>query len=105
MEILHTIWLVISIISVTFTILFFYVFFTNLKAEIKFVEGVKDFKSNVKLVYSEPIGERWLMYDKFNHHFICQAPTEKELLETAESMFPNMKILLTSKDAIVKKGE
>ena len=105
MEILYTIWLVISVFSVIFTLLFFYVFFKNLKAEVKFAESVKEFQANVKLVYVETIGDRWMMYDKRHDQFICQAPTEKELLETAEAMFPNMKVLLTTKDSMINKGE
>ena len=105
MEILHTIWLVISIVSVTFTVMFFYIFLKNLKAEVKFSESVKEFQANVKLVYVEVIDDRWYLYDKIHDQFICQAPTEKELLETAESMFPNMKVLLTTKDSTIKEGK
>jgi hypothetical protein len=103
MEPLHTIWLIISIFCVAFTFVFFYLFFKNLRSEVKLIENVKEFKANVKIVYVEAIGDRWYLYDKIHDHFICQAPTEKELLETANSMFPNMKILLTSKDTIIKQ--
>jgi hypothetical protein len=43
------------------------------------------------------------MHDKFTHHYICQATTEKELWETADAMFPNVKVMSTSINAEVKK--
>jgi hypothetical protein len=43
------------------------------------------------------------MHDKFGHHFICQAPTEEELLNKAKQMFPDMKIITTTKDFTVER--
>jgi hypothetical protein len=41
------------------------------------------------------------MHDKFTHHYICQAPTEKELWDIADIRFPNVKVLTTSISAEV----
>jgi hypothetical protein len=43
------------------------------------------------------------MHDKFTHQYICQAPTEKELWDIADTRFPNVKVLTTSISAEVTK--
>ena len=93
MEILNTIWLVISVFSVIFTVMFVYYFLKNVRAELNLNKDVKKFKQTVKLVYIEQVDGMFRMYDKFTHHYICQAPTEKELWELAKQQLPNMKIL------------
>ena len=93
MEILHTIWLVISIVSVIFTVMFFYIFFKNLRSELSITKDVEKFKKTVKLVYIEQIDGMFRMHDKFTHSYICQAATEEELWDLAKERLPNMKIL------------
>ena len=93
MEILNTIWLVISVFSVIFTVMFVYYFLKNVRAELNLNKDVKKFKQTVKLVYIEQVDGMFRMHDKFTHHYICQAPTEKELWELAKPQLPNMKIL------------
>jgi hypothetical protein len=101
MEILNTIWLVISVFSVIFTVMFVYYFLKNVRAELNLNEDVKKFKQTVKLVYIEQVDGMFRMHDKFTHHYICQAPTEKELWDLAKEQLPNMKILTA--DIEVKK--
>ncbi len=96
MEILHTIWTVFSIVSVIFTVMFVYYFIKNVRAELNLNKDVKKFKQTVKLVYIEQVDGMYRMHDKFTHHYICQAPTEKELWDIADIRFPNVKVLTTS---------
>ena len=103
MEILNTIWTVISIFSVIFTVMFVYYFIKNVRAELNLNKDVKKFKQTVKLVYIEQVDGMYRMHDKFTHHYICQAPTEKELWDIADIRFPNVKVLTTSIDAEVTK--
>ena len=103
MEILNTIWLVISVFSVIFTVMFVYYFLKNVRAELNLNEDVKKFKQTVKLVYIEQVDDMFRMHDKFTHQYICQAPTEKELWDIADIRFPNVKVLSTSISAEVTK--
>ena len=103
MEILNTIWLVISVFSVIFTVMFVYYFIKNVRAELNLNKDVKKFKQTVKLVYIEQVDGMYRMHDKFTHHYICQAPTEKELWDIADIRFPNVKVLTTSISAEVTK--
>ena len=103
MEILNTIWLVISVFSVIFTVMFVYYFLKNVRAELNLNEDVKKFKQTVKLVYIEQVDGMYRMHDKFTHHYICQAPTEKELWDIADTKFPNVKVLTTSISTEVSK--
>jgi len=103
MQILHTIWTVISVISVIFTAIFLYFFIINVVKELKVKENVEVIKKTMKIVYVEQVGNMWHMHDKFGHHFICQAPTEEELLDKATHMFPDMKIITTTKEFTVDR--
>ena len=103
MEILNTIWTVISIFSVIFTVMFVYYFIKNVRAELNLNKDVKKFKQTVKLVYIEQVDGMYRMHDKFTHHYICQAPTEKELWDIADTRFPNVKVLTTSISAEATK--
>ncbi len=103
MEILNTIWTVISIFSVIFTVMFVYYFIKNVRAELNLNKDVKKFKQTVKLVYVEQVDGMYRMHDKFTHHYICQAPTEKELWDIADIRFPNVKVLTTSISAEATK--
>ena len=101
MEILYKIWLVISVLSVLFTVMFFYIFLKNLRSELNLSKDVERFKQTIKLVYVEQVDGMYRMHDKFTHHYICQAATEEELWDIAKQQLPNMKILTT--DIEVKK--
>jgi argonaute-like protein implicated in RNA metabolism and viral defense len=76
--------------------MFVYYFLKNVRAELNLNEDVKKFKQTVKLVYIEQVDGMFRMHDKFTHHYICQAPTEKELWDIADIRFPNVKVLSTS---------
>ena len=93
MEILYKIWLVFSVLSVIFTVMFFYIFLKNLRSELNLSKDVERFKQTVKLVYVEQVDGMYRMHDKFTHHYICQAATEEELWDLAKEQLPNMKIL------------
>ena len=103
MEILYTIWVVYSTLCVIFTSFFLINLIRNIRREISLIEDVKQFKQTVKLVYIEQVDGMYRMHDKFTHHYICQAATEKELWETADDMFPNVKVMSTTIEAEVKK--
>ena len=103
MEILHTIWTVISIISVVFTVMFVYYFIKNVYVELTLAKDVDKFKQTIKLVYVEQIDGMFRMHDKFTHHYICQASTEEELWDIANAKFPNVKVLTTSISTEVTK--
>jgi hypothetical protein len=96
MEILHTIWTVISVISVIFTVMFIYYFIKNVYVELTLTKDVDKFKRTIKLVYVEQVDGMFRMHDKFTHHYICQASTEQELWDIANTKFPNVKVLTTS---------
>jgi hypothetical protein len=103
MEILNTIWTVISIFSVVFTVMFIYYFIKNVYVELTLAKDVDKFKQTIKLVYVEQVDGMFRMHDKFTHHYICQAPTEKELWDIVDTRFPNVKVLTTSISAEVTK--
>ena len=103
MEILHTIWNVISIFSVIFTVMFVYYFIKNVYVELTLAKDVDKFKKTIKLVYIEQVDGMFRMHDKFTHHYICQASTEKELWDIADTKFPNVKVLTTSISTEVTK--
>ena len=103
MEILHTIWTVISIISVVFTVIFFWNLVGNIRKELNLNKDVEKFKQAVKLVYIEQVDGMYRMHDKFTHQYICQAPTEKEMWDIADTRFPNVKVLTTSISAEITK--
>ena len=103
MEILNTIWTVISIFSVIFTVMFVYYFIKNVYVELTLAKDVSKFKQTIKLVYIEQVDGMYRMHDKFTHHYICQAPTEKELWDIADTRFPNVKVLTTSISTEVTK--
>ena len=103
MEILNTIWTVYSIACVTFTTIFLWNLVRNIRREVNLIEDVRQFKQTAKLVYVEQVDGMYRMHDKFTHHYICQAATEKELWETAEAKFPNVKVMSTTIEAEVKK--
>ena len=93
----------ISVLSTIFTVMFVYFFLKNVRAELNLAKDVDKFKKTVKLVYVEQVDDMFHMHDKFTHQYICQAPTEQELWEIADTRFPNVKVLSTSIDAEVKK--
>ena len=103
MEILYKIWLVISVLSTIFTVMFIYFFIKNVYVELTLVKDVDKFKKTVKLVYIEQVDGMFRMHDKFTHHYICQAPTEQELWDIANTKFPNVKVLTTSISTEVTK--
>ena len=103
MEILYTIWIVYSTLCVIFTTFFLINLVRNIRREISLIEDVKQFKQTAKLVYIEQVDGMYRMHDKITHHYICQASTEKELWETADAMFPNVKVMSTTVEAEVKK--
>jgi hypothetical protein len=83
--------------------MFVYYFLKNVRAELNLNKDIKKFKQTVKLVYIEQVDGMFRMHDKFTHHYICQAPTEKELWDIADVRFPNVKVLSTSISAEVTK--
>jgi hypothetical protein len=103
MEILHKIWTVYSIACVIFTTVFLWNLVVNIRRELNLVKDVEKFKKTVKLVYVEQVDGMFRMHDKFTHQYICQAATEKELLDIADAKFPNVKILTSSIEPEVKK--
>jgi len=92
-----------GVISMIFTTIFLIGLVRNIRREIDLIEDVSRFKKTVKLVYVEQVDGMFRMHDKFTHHYICQASSEKELWETADAMFPNVKVMSTSIEAEVKK--
>ena len=103
MQFLTNILIAYGVISMVFTTIFLIGLVRNIRREIDLIEDVSRFKKTVKLVYVEQVDGMYRMHDKFTHHYICQAATEKELWETADAMFPNVKIMSTSIEAEVKK--
>jgi hypothetical protein len=103
MQILTNILIAYGVISMIFTTIFLVGLIRNIRREINLIEDVEKFKKTVKLVYVEQVDGMYRMHDKFTHHYICQAATEKELWETADAMFPNVKVMSTSIEAEVKK--
>ncbi len=103
MQFLTNILIAYGVISMIFTTIFLVGLIRNIRREINLIEDVEKFKKTVKLVYVEQVDGMYRMHDKFTHHYICQAATEKELWETADAMFPNVKVMSTSIEAEVKK--
>jgi hypothetical protein len=103
MQILTNILIAYGVVCMIFTTIFLIGLVRNIRKEINLIEDVDKFKKTVKLVYVEQVDGMYRMHDKFTHHYICQAATEKELWETAEAKFPNVKVLTTSISAEVTK--
>ena len=103
MEILYTIWIVYSGLCVLFATFFLINLIRNIRREVSLIEDVQQFKQTAKLVYVEQVDGMFRMHDKFTHHYICQAPTEKELWDIADTRFPNVKVLTTSISTEVTK--
>ena len=103
MQILTNILIAYGVISMIFTTIFLFGLIRNIRREINLIEDVEKFKKTVKLVYVEQVDGMYRMHDKFTHHYICQASTEKELWEIADAKFPNVKVMSTSIEAEVKQ--
>ena len=103
MQFLTNILIAYGVISMIFTTIFLIGLVRNIRKEINLIEDVSRFKKTVKLVYIEQVDGMYRMHDKFTHHYICQAETEKELWETADAKFPNVKVMSTTIEAEVKK--
>ena len=103
MQFLTNILVVYGVICMIFTTIFLIGLVRNIRKEIDLIEDVDKFKKTVKLVYVEQIDGMYRMHDKFTHHYICQAATEKELWDLADAKFPNVKVMSTSIDAEVTK--
>ena len=103
MQFLTNILIFYGVVSMIFTTIFLIGLFRNIRKEIKLIEDVDRFKKTVKLVYIEQVDGMYRMHDKFTHHYICQAETEKELWAIADAKFPNVKVMSTSIDAEVTK--
>ena len=102
MQILTNILIVYGVISIIFTTIFLVGLVRNIRREINLIEDVEKFKKTVKLVYVEQVDGMFRMHDKFTHHYICQAATEKELWEIADAKFPNVKVMNSSIDVEIK---
>ncbi len=96
MQILTNILIAYGVISMIFTTIFLVGLIRNIRREINLIEDVERFKNTIKLVYIEQVDGMFRMHDKFTHHYICQATTEKELWTIAEAKFPNVKVMTTS---------
>jgi len=103
MQFLTNILVVYGVICMIFTTIFLIGLVRNIRKEIDLIEDVDKFKKTVKLVYVEQVDGMYRMHDKFTHHYICQAATEKELWDLADAKFPNVKVMSTSIDAEVTK--
>ena len=102
MQILTNILIAYGVISMIFTTIFLVGLIRNIRREINLIEDVEKFKKTVKLVYVEQVDGMYRMHDKFTHHYICQAATEKELWEIADAKFPNVKVMNSSIDVEIK---
>ena len=103
MQILTNILIAYGVVCMIFTTIFLIGLVRNIRKEINLIEDVKKFKQTVKLVYIEQVDGMFRMHDKFTHHYICQAATEKELWDLADAKFPNVKVMTTSINAEVNE--
>ena len=103
MQILTNILIAYGVVCMIFTTIFLIGLVRNIRKEINLIEDVDKFKKTVKLVYVEQVDGMYRMHDKFTHHYICQAATEKELWDIVDTRFPNVKVLTTSISAEVTK--
>jgi len=100
MGILKTIWLIISIFSVTFTVVFLWGLFINIRRELAKTNNQTG--KIIKLVYVEQVDDMFRMYDKISHTFICQHQDELELWRTARERFPDMTVMTLKEDQEAK---
>ena len=103
MQILLNILIAYGVVCMIFTTFFLINLIRNIRSEIKLIEDVDRFKKTVKLVYVEQVDGMFRMHDKFTHHYICQATTEKELWAIADAKFPNIKLLSTNPQEEINK--
>jgi len=102
MQILQTIWNIISVISVLFTVFFLWGLIRNIRRELDIVGQAKELAKTTKLVYVEQVNGMYLMHDKITHHFVAQAETELELWKIARERFPTKNIMTMAEDKEVK---
>lgn len=102
MEILQAIWTVYTIASVTFTTIFLWNLFRNIRKELKVVTQAKEFAQATKIVYIEQADGIYRMHDKITDHFICQAESELEVWRVARERFPDKNIITLAEDREVK---
>ena len=102
MHTLRTIWNIISVISVLFTVFFLWGLIRNIRRELDIVEQAKELAKTTKLVYVEQVNGMYLMHDKITHHFVAQAETELELWKIARERFPTKNIMTMAEDKEVK---
>jgi len=102
MQILQTIWNIISVISVLFTVFFLIGLIRNIRRELDIVGQAKELAKTTKLVYVEQVNGMYLMHDKITHHFVAQAETELELWKIARERFPTKNIMTMAEDKEVK---
>jgi hypothetical protein len=101
-ELLKTIWIILSVISVIFTVTFVYFFIRNIRIELGSVDRVENFKNTLKLVYIEHINGCSYMYDRITNHFICQAESDEAVLARAKELFPDHKIDVKNLKDLIK---
>ena len=102
MQILQTIWNIVSVISVLFTVFFLWGLIRNIRRELDIVGQAKELAKTTKLVYVEQVNGVYLMHDKITHHFVAQAETELELWKIARERFPTKNIMTMAEDKEVK---
>jgi len=102
MHTLQTIWNIISVISVLFTVFFLWGLIRNIRRELDIVGQAKELAKTTKLVYVEQVNGMYLMHDKITHHFVAQAETELELWKIARERFPTKNIMTMAEDKEVK---
>ena len=102
MHTLQTIWNIVSVISVLFTVFFLWGLIRNIRRELDIVGQAKELAKTTKLVYVEQVNGVYLMHDKITHHFVAQAETELELWKIARERFPTKNIMTMAEDKEVK---
>jgi len=102
MHTLQTIWNIVSVISVLFTVFFLWGLIRNIRRELDIVGQAKELAKTTKLVYVEQVNGMYLMHDKITHHFVAQAETELELWKIARERFPTKNIMTMAEDKEVK---
>lgn len=106
MKILQTIWDFYVIGCVAFTSFFLLGLTRHLRKAVKAKEFVEEIRDQIKLVYSEHVGNAYYLYDHTDQ-FIAQGSTEEEMWAKAKSLFPKKEFITRGEkgEAVVVKDK
>jgi hypothetical protein len=97
MKILQIIWDFYVIGCITFTTIFLFNLIRHLRKAVATRETFDEIRQQIKLVYTEHVGDAYYLYDHSNQ-FIAHGATEDEMWTKAKLLFPTKEFIIEGKD-------